>query len=56
MLPYGGKPDILWLPPRHIGTARREVMNIRCFIISRTRGPIVMMIITEDGVIVIVWP
>lgn len=38
-------------PPRHIGTARREVMDIRCFIISRFGGPTVMMIITEDGAI-----
>ena len=43
-------------PPRHIGTARREVMDMTCLIIGRFGGLVVMMIITEDGAIIIVWP
>ena len=34
----------------------REVMNADCLIICRYCGPIVMMIITDEGVIIIVWP
>ena len=55
-MPYGGKPDASWLDPTAHRDRWREVMDMECFIISRIRGPTVMVIITEDGVVIIVWP
>ena len=56
LVPYGGKPDASWLIPTAHRDRWREVMDMECFIISRIRGPTVMVIITEDGVVIIVWP
>lgn len=50
-----GKPDVSWLQPTAHRDRWREVMNLIGFFICCNRGAGIMMIITEDGVIVIAW-
>ena len=53
LVPYGGKPDMSWLDPTAYRDCRWEVMDMECFIIG---GFGLMMIVSDEGVIVIVWP
>lgn len=56
LVPIGREPDESWLAPTAHRDCRREVMNTECFIIGRFGGLGIMVIITEDGVVIIVWP